>query len=147
MPDHLASPDHRDDAAASMARFALDGANDVLQLGSGPASPALYLAKEHGRHVTCAGSDRAALEAAESAGLPAIETDFDDETWDAALHGSSFDVVILAGILEEVRDPLGFLDRLLTAGGHPRRLGGERDPRERGFGPSPWGRSCRLRSG
>lgn len=107
-------PEAENDTAASIARFVLLGGPDVLDIGSGPAWVSRYLAREHGRDVTCVDNDVDALKSLHGTGLAAIEADLETDSWDAELAGRQFDVVILADVLEHLRRPGRILEALLA---------------------------------
>ncbi|HUP98904.1 MAG TPA: class I SAM-dependent methyltransferase [Aeromicrobium sp.] len=108
-------PEAENDTAASIARLALLGGRRVLDIGSGPAWVSRYLAGEHRRKVTCLDNDIDALKSLQGTELTAIEADLEQADWDAALSGQQFDVVILADVLEHLRQPGLILERLLSA--------------------------------
>ncbi len=65
--------------------------------------------------------DPEAASRARARGLDVASADLDDPAWPDALGGERFDVVILADVVEHVRDPLGTLrrivERVLAPGG------------------------------
>lgn len=114
--DYNFDPEEQNNTAAAVASFALAGGPEVLDIGSGPGWVSRYLAGEHDRTVTCLDYDADALSALEEAGLRAHFTDLETDEWDAAIEGESFDVVILADVLEHLRRPDLVLDRLREKG-------------------------------
>lgn len=111
--DYLFDPEADNNTAASVSAFALSGGNDVLDLGSGPAWVSRYLVAEQGRSVTCIDNDTAALRSIDGTGLRIIEADLESDAWTAEIVGESFDVVIVADVLEHLREPGRLLTRLL----------------------------------
>ncbi|WP_084540909.1 class I SAM-dependent methyltransferase [Nocardioides alkalitolerans] len=114
--DYSFDPADENNTAAAVASFALTGGDDVLDIGSGPGWVSRYLAAEQGRHVTCLDYDRDALASLEEAGLRALFCDLETEEWDSEITGESFDVVILADVLEHLRRPDAVLRRLRDQG-------------------------------
>lgn len=108
-------PEADNNTATSIARFALLGGPDVLDIGSGPAWVSRYLAGEHGRTVTCLDYDIDALRSLADTGLTAYEADLEAEGWDKPVAGQQFDVVIIADVLEHLREPGKVLERLREA--------------------------------
>lgn len=108
-------PDAENNTATSIARFALLGGPDVLDIGSGPAWVSRYLAGEHGRNVTCLDYDIDALKSLADTGLTAYEADLEAEGWDESIAGRQFDVVIIADVLEHLRQPGRLLERIREA--------------------------------
>lgn len=108
-------PEAENNTATSIARFALLGGTEVLDIGSGPAWVSRYLAGEHGRSVTCLDYDIEALKSLADTGLTAYEADLETEGWDEPVAGRQFDVVIIADVLEHLRQPGKLLERLRSA--------------------------------
>jgi hypothetical protein len=98
-------PSARNDAAAILYRLAQAGGAAVLSLGNpAPVSRALS-ALDH-KKVTCAGGDARALDGEASAhGLETFVVDLAAPGWHEPLEGRTYDVVILADLLEHLRDP------------------------------------------
>lgn len=106
-------PAAQNNTAARVSELALTGGPRVLDIGSGPGWVSRYLAGEHGRQVTCLDYDADAIEALREAGLEAFEVDLEADDWASEIAGESFDVVILADVLEHLRDPARLLQRLI----------------------------------
>jgi SAM-dependent methyltransferase len=103
--DYPFDPDAPNNTAASIYRIARAGGPAVLDIGSGPAIVSRALASADGKKVTCVDLDAAALEAAEEAGLETHVVDLGSPRWHEPLDGRTYDVVILADVLEHLRDP------------------------------------------
>lgn len=114
--DYSFDPADENNTAAAVTSYALTGGLDVLDIGSGPGWVSRYLAAEQGRNVTCLDYDRDALAALEEAGLRAFFSDLETEEWDSEIAGESYDVVILADVLEHLRRPDAVLNRLREQG-------------------------------
>jgi SAM-dependent methyltransferase len=114
--DYAFDPDAENQTAASIARYALTGGLTVLDIGSGPGIVSRYLAAEHGRSVTCLDNDKTALESLSGTGIEAVYADLESTDWHRSLHGRTYDVVIVADVLEHMRDPGQLLDAVLGNG-------------------------------
>ncbi len=116
-------PKATNNTAASIYRYAVEGGQRILDLGSGPAIVSSYLKAAHGRHVTAIDSDPGRVEVARSRGVDrAIVGDLGTTDWADELRGESFDVIILADVLEHLMSPGAVLDlihdrKLLAEGG------------------------------
>lgn len=106
-------PHEPNQTASAVAEFALSGGLDVLDIGSGPAWVSRYLAGEHGRRITCLDYDRDALAALAEAGIEGHWADIESDGWSDPIEGRSFDVVILADVLEHLRNPGAVLTNLV----------------------------------
>lgn len=109
--DYEFDPEAQNNTAASIARFAMLGGKDVLDIGAGPAIVSRYLASQ-GREATCLDNDDDALASLDGTGLRTIHADLESESWADELIGQSFDVIILADVLEHLRQPLTILDSI-----------------------------------
>ena len=116
-------PKATNNTAAAIYRYAREGGERVLDLGSGPAIVSSYLKAAHGRHVTAVDSDAGRLEVARSRGVDrTIVGDLGVPDWADQLEGESFDVIILADVLEHLVDPGALLEliherKMLNEGG------------------------------
>lgn len=91
---------------AAIYAMVLEGGKRVLDLGSGPGIVASHLAQANGRDVTCLDMDPDYLSVAAERGVTrTIESDLDDTPWVEHLAGESFDVIVLADVLEHLRHP------------------------------------------
>lgn len=109
--DYEFDPEAQNNTAASIARFAMLGGKDVLDIGAGPAIVSRYLVSQ-GREATCLDNDDDALASLDGMGLRAIHADLESESWADELIGQSFDVIILADVLEHLRQPLTILNSI-----------------------------------
>lgn len=123
MPEFHASyeyefdPKATNNTAASIYRYALEGGQRILDLGSGPAIVSSYLKSTHGRHVTAVDSDAGRLEVAKTRGVDrTIVGDLGDAAWADRLAGESFDVIILADVLEHLVEPGAVLELIHKRG-------------------------------
>jgi SAM-dependent methyltransferase len=107
--DYQFDPDEPNNTAASIYRIARGGGPTVLDIGSGPAIVSRFLATADGKKVTCVDLDAEALQVAEEAGLETHIVDLGSPRWYEPLDGRTYDVVILADVLEHLREP----DRVL----------------------------------
>jgi 2-polyprenyl-3-methyl-5-hydroxy-6-metoxy-1,4-benzoquinol methylase len=106
-------PDAENNTAASIYALARRGGKRVLDIGSGPGIVSSALARADNCTVTCMDADAEALEAATAAGAHrVICADLDAEDWYAELGNEAFDTVILADVLEHLRDPARLLSDL-----------------------------------
>lgn len=99
-------PDKPNNTAAAICTAARLGGPTVLDVGSGPGIIASILAKNDGKIVTCVDIDAEAVESALQEGAAAAHVvDLRDDVWYRPLAGQSFDVVLLADVLEHLVDP------------------------------------------
>jgi SAM-dependent methyltransferase len=104
--EYAFDPTSKNDTAAAVYRFARDGGTRVLDLGSGPAIVSSHLKREDGKDVTCVDNSTERLAAARERGITRlIEADLESAAWSDAIDGESFDVIILADVLEHLREP------------------------------------------
>lgn len=112
--EYAFDPQQPNNTAASIYAIARSGGPRVLDLGSGPGVVSSMLATVDGREVTCVDTDAAALEAAASRGVAeTLVANLEAPDWWAPLAGRTWDTVILADVLEHLRDP-GLLLRTLS---------------------------------
>lgn len=99
-------PDESNNTAASIYLMARDGGSRVLDIGSGPGVVAGYLAANDGKQVTCIDRSAESLEIARERGVSrTIPADLSGSGWAEDLDGESFDVIVLADVLEHLVDP------------------------------------------
>jgi len=99
-------PDEQNNTAASVYRLARSGGRRVLDLGSGPGIVASYLATHDAKEVTCVDNSPDALAAAGGRGAGRlVAADLTDPGWADAVAGESFDVIVMADVLEHLIDP------------------------------------------
>lgn len=116
-------PEARNRTAASIFRLAREGGARVLDLGSGPGIVAGALADLPETEVTCLDVRPDHLEAAAARGVHhTVQADLSTPHWTDELTGS-YDVVILADVLEHLVEPGRLLDTirehsLLADGGY-----------------------------
>lgn len=115
--DSCFDPFAENNTAAYIYRLAAAGGRRILDLGSGTAVVSSRLAREEHRDVTCVDIDREQLAIAESRGVGrVIEADLDDLGWVQHIQGEKFDVIILADVLEHLREPARLLQQLVETG-------------------------------
>lgn len=102
--------------SSSIYRLVEAGGPRVLDVGSGPAIVSTVLQREAGKQVTCLDLDGEALAVAAEQGLETVVADLESEQVFEALAGREFDTVVLADVLEHLRDPAGLLERVLRTG-------------------------------
>ena len=106
-------PNEENNTAASVFALAVGGGDRVLDLGSGPGIVAGYLARNEGKEVTCVDADPESLKAAVERGVgDTIEADLDQPGTIEMLKGQQFDVIILADVLEHLREPEALLESI-----------------------------------
>lgn len=111
--EYAFDPQQPNNTAASIYAIARSGGPRVLDLGSGPGVVSSMLATVDGHEVTCVDTDAAALEAAATRGVgETVVANLEAPDWWAPLAGRTWDTVILADVLEHLRDP-GLLLRTL----------------------------------
>jgi hypothetical protein len=103
--DYRFDPDEPNNTAASIYRIARSGGPNVLHIRSGPSMVSRVLAAADGKKVTCVDIDADALKTAEEAGLETRVLDLGSPRWHEPLDGRTYDVVVLAGVLERLREP------------------------------------------
>lgn len=109
------NPAEANNTAASVFALAVEGGDRVLDLGSGPGIVSTHLAREHGRTVTCVDLDTESLLVAGKNGANrTLEADLDEVDSIDELSGEQYDVIILADVLEHLRDPAALLRSLAT---------------------------------
>jgi Methyltransferase domain len=112
----------RSDTSATLYRMARATRGNVLLLGSGAEGVSRALSALDEMKVTVVGSDVTALESEPSAGLETFVSDPGMANWHTVLEGRTYDVTIVADLLEHLRDPERVLrdlreQRLLSADG------------------------------
>jgi regulator of replication initiation timing len=115
-------PDAPNDTNASLYRMARAGRATVLHLGSGAEGVSRALSVLDDMKVTRVVADLSALDARASNGPELFVADLEAAGWYAALDGRTYEVVIVADLLEHLRDPARVLRdlrerRLLADGG------------------------------
>lgn len=106
-------PEAENNTAAAIYRYARAGGPRVLDLGSGPGIVAAHLVHVDAREVVCLDNDQSLLAAAKSRGVQrVVEADLEDESWANNFSGESFDVIVLADVLEHLVDPGRVLDTI-----------------------------------
>lgn len=99
-------PDRPNNTAAAIYQAARRGGPRVLDVGSGPGIIASFLATRDGKDVTCVDYDAEALDSAREQGVATTHVvDLRDDAWHKPLAGSTYDVVVLADVLEHLVDP------------------------------------------
>jgi Methyltransferase domain len=98
-------PNAPNNVAAILYRLARARRGAVLHLGSGVDGIARALSTLADMKVTRVMSDRDGLEAETTEGLDAFVADPEVAGWYAVLEGRTYDVVIVADLPEQVRDP------------------------------------------
>jgi len=93
-----------DTAAANVLR--LVGKNkDVLEIGAGPGSIARPLIERNGCRVTALEADPKCLPILRTFCIDVIHGDLNQPDWDSSFSGRSFDVIVIADVLEHLIDP------------------------------------------
>jgi cyclopropane fatty-acyl-phospholipid synthase-like methyltransferase len=111
--EYAFDPQQPNNTAASIYAVARAGGPRLLDVGSGPAVVSSMLANVDGFEVTCVDADAAALEMAASRGVAeTVVADLEAADWWAPLAGRTWDTVILADVLEHLRDPARILQAL-----------------------------------
>jgi 2-polyprenyl-3-methyl-5-hydroxy-6-metoxy-1,4-benzoquinol methylase len=99
-------PTAANDTAASVYRFAREGGKRVLDLGSGPAIVSSHLKRADAKEVTCVDDSADRLAVARQRGVDrVVRADLETSEWADSFPGETFDVVILADVLEHLRAP------------------------------------------
>jgi 2-polyprenyl-3-methyl-5-hydroxy-6-metoxy-1,4-benzoquinol methylase len=102
-------PDAPNDTSAGLYRMARAGRATVLHLGSGADGVSRALSALDDMKVTRVVADRSALEAEVTNGPDVFAADIEAAAWYAALDGRTYDVVMVADLLEHLRDPARLL--------------------------------------
>jgi regulator of replication initiation timing len=110
-------PDAPNDTAAILYRMARAGRATVLHLGDSAEGVSRALSALDDMKVTRVVADRSALDAEETKGPEVFVADLEAAGWYAALEGRTYEVVIVADLLEHLRDPARVLRDL-----HEQRL-------------------------
>jgi 2-polyprenyl-3-methyl-5-hydroxy-6-metoxy-1,4-benzoquinol methylase len=108
-----------DTAAANVLRL-VGREKDVLEIGAGPGSIARPLVEKNGCRVTALEVDPKCLPILRSFCVDVVQGDLNTGDWDRALEGRSFDVIVIADVLEHLIDPwqtLRIAKKLLRPGG------------------------------
>ncbi len=104
--EYAFDPAQPNNTAATIYHLAREGGRRVLDLGSGPAIVSAYLRSADGKDVTALDAGDDYLKAARERGiLRTIQADLENPTWIDTLAGETFDVIILADVLEHLRSP------------------------------------------
>jgi glycosyltransferase involved in cell wall biosynthesis/2-polyprenyl-3-methyl-5-hydroxy-6-metoxy-1,4-benzoquinol methylase len=99
-------PNAVNNTAASVYRLVRPGGPRVLDLGSGSGIVAAHLTAHDGKQVTCVDNSAPAVAAARERGIARVITaDLADPLWSDAVAGESFDVIVMADVLEHLVDP------------------------------------------
>jgi SAM-dependent methyltransferase len=98
-------PDAPNDTDASLYRMARAGRATVLHLGSGADAVSRALSVLDDMKVTRVVADLSALDARTRNGPELFVADPEAAGWYAALEGRTYEVVIVADLLEHLRDP------------------------------------------
>ena len=98
-------PDALNDTAASVYRMARAGRATVLHLGSGADGVSRALSVLDNLKVTRVVADPSALDAEATNGPEVYVADFEAAGWYAALDERTYEAVIVADLLEHLRDP------------------------------------------
>ncbi|MGH9252202.1 MAG: methyltransferase domain-containing protein [Acidimicrobiales bacterium] len=102
-------PDAPNDTAASLYRMARAGRAPVLHLGSGADAVPRALAALDDVKVTRVVADLSTLDAEATSGPEVFVADLEVAGWYAALDGRTYEVLIVADLLEHLRDPARIL--------------------------------------
>lgn len=108
-----------DTAAANVLRLVGTG-KDVLEIGAGPGSIARPLIEKNGCRVTALEADPKCLPILRKFCVDVIHGDLNRPDWDKSFSGRSFDVIVIADVLEHLIDPwqtLRIASRLLRPNG------------------------------
>jgi hypothetical protein len=98
-------PDAPNDTAASLYRMARAGRASVLHLGGGADGVCRALSALDDMKVTRVVADLSVLDAEATNGPEVYVADLEAAGWYAALDGRTYEVVIVADLLEHLRDP------------------------------------------
>lgn len=109
-------PDEQNSTAASVYNLARAGGERVLDVGSGPATVSRTLRTAEGKDVTAVDIDEDALERARAGGVGhVVVADLEDRGWSGRLPDGAWDTIILADVLEHLRDPGALLADITRA--------------------------------
>jgi 2-polyprenyl-3-methyl-5-hydroxy-6-metoxy-1,4-benzoquinol methylase len=115
--DYDFDPSEENSTAAAIFNLLDKAGSRILDLGSGPAIVSSRFAKRSGYRVICADMDTVALAAAARAGVDEThEIDLDADDWFAELPREQFDSIVLADVLEHLRQPQKLLDAIISQG-------------------------------
>jgi 2-polyprenyl-3-methyl-5-hydroxy-6-metoxy-1,4-benzoquinol methylase len=110
-------PEDWNNTAAAIYRFAREGGNRVLDLGSGPGLVSSHLKTTDGKDVTCLDNDESRLRSAKERGIEhTILGNLEVADWTTPLAGETFDVIIIADVLEHLVHPGEVLRLILHRG-------------------------------
>lgn len=112
--DRTTAPDLRNEGIpwTHLARWVPAGAS-VLDLGCWDGLLLALLRDRGAGRVRGVERDPTAADRARARGLEVAPADLDDPDWPSSLGGERFDRVILADVIEHVRDPWATLDRIV----------------------------------
>lgn len=115
--DYALDPTDENNTAAAIHRMVSANGSRVLDLGSGPAIVSSQFARLPGYRIVCADMDLDALGAALAAGVDEVhEVDLDRSDWFAGLPREEFDCIMLADVLEHLRQPQDLLESIVSQG-------------------------------
>jgi len=115
--DYALDATDENNTAAAIHRMVSANGSRVLDLGSGPAIVSSQFAGLPGYRIVCADMDTNALGAALAAGVHEVhEVDLDSSDWFAALPREEFDCIMLADVLEHLRQPQDLLESIVSQG-------------------------------
>ncbi|MDJ0954463.1 MAG: methyltransferase domain-containing protein [Acidimicrobiia bacterium] len=115
--DYTFDVDDSNNTAASVYRLARSGGTRVLDLGSGPGVIAAALEDRDGKHVTCVDSSASALAAAHQRGVESlVRADLGTAGWAPELDGQTFDVIVIADVLEHLIVPEALVQSIVDRG-------------------------------
>lgn len=105
-------PDASNNTAATILRLARESQGAVLDLGSGPGLVSSWLVRD-GRDVTCVDADSELLGLARDNGVEnTVEADLEDSGWIDRVPKGPFGLIILADVLEHLREPARVLEAI-----------------------------------
>jgi 2-polyprenyl-3-methyl-5-hydroxy-6-metoxy-1,4-benzoquinol methylase len=108
--DYQFDPDG-DSTPARVTRLAGSG-RDVLELGCAGGAMSAVLSGHYGCRIIGVEMEEAAAEQARAFCQQVIVANLDAPGWETQLEGASFDTVVVADVLEHLRDPLDCLKRV-----------------------------------
>ena len=97
--------DPRSDTAAANVLRLVGRDKDVLEIGAGPGSIARPLVEKNGCRVTALEVDPKCIPILRSFCVDVVQGDLNSDNWEKALGGRSFDVIVIADVLEHLIDP------------------------------------------